>query len=271
MPRKPNNNIKEIEVKGFKIYFNTDTHRFWRFDEVGNKITIPSVTSFTGIIDKSPQLIPWAINLFVEHLTLKIEGNEVITAKDVYEGSQLHRVRKQEAADIGSIAHEWISQWLKGEDPALPENKAAQQVVSAFLEYQDKENIQWEQSEEIVYYNDGTYEFAGIFDALAKIGKKTVLVDFKSSNGIYTDYVFQVAAYQLAWEWMHNKKIHSRMIIRLAKESADEYYARMKKKGYEDCAPYQSVEAKTYDENLKDQMSFLACVTLKNRIKELED
>lgn len=255
-----------IQVNGYEIFFNRNSHRFWRMEN-GKKISIPSVTSFTGIIDKSQQLIPWAVNLMVEHLTIKIGE---ITEVDIYEASQLHKVKKQEAADIGSLAHEWISSWLKGENPVMPDNPSVQQAINSFLEYQDQNNIDWIQSEEIVYYNDNGIEYAGIFDAIAKIKNKLVLVDFKSSNGIYPEYMLQAAGYQLAYEWMNNVKIDRRMIIRLAKETEEEYVARMQKKNYQDYAKYQSVEVREYKENLADQQAFIACVTLKNRLKEIE-
>lgn len=277
---KQNSNIKEINVKGFKIFFNPDSHRFWRIGEDGKKISIPSVTSFTGIIDKSQFLIPWAVELFTDYLMGKIANKEAITEVDVYDGSQQHRIKKEEGGDVGSQAHEWVSLWLKGENPTIPDNIAVQQVIKSFLDYQEEHNLNWICSEEIIYYNDGEMEYAGILDAIAKRNGKTVLIDFKSSNTIYTDYYFQLAAYQLAYEWMHDEVIDYRMILRFAKETEDEYIIRMEEKnrkarekgktGFE-YPKWVPVEPRELHDNLADKLAFKACVTLKNRIKEVEN
>ena len=71
------NATKQITIGKKTIYFRENPyHRFE--DEQGNKIE--SVTSFTGIIDKSRPLIYWATNLARDYLLPRVGG---ITREDI--------------------------------------------------------------------------------------------------------------------------------------------------------------------------------------------
>jgi hypothetical protein len=237
--------IKNIKVGEKIIYFDDDKHKFW--DEKGN--TINSVTSFTGVIDKSGALIGWAVNLAKKYLLAKIENGEQITIIDVEEAVKEHRRIKEEAADIGTQIHNWVDKWIKGEKPEIPEEERVRNGITAFLQFQKDKKVEWIESEKIVYSRK--HNFAGILDAIGLIGKDLVIFDFKSSNGIYPEYAFQTAAYQLAYEEMAKKKIKYRMIVRFGKDTGD-------------------FEWRRFDENKKDQEAFVACKTLKERLKEMD-
>jgi CRISPR/Cas system-associated exonuclease Cas4 (RecB family) len=236
---------KSIKLNKKTIYFDDEKHRFW--DEEGNNI--PSVTSFTGIIDKSSALIGWAIKLTKQYLLSKIENGEQITIIDIEEATKEHRKAKEEAADIGTQIHEWIEKWIKGEKPEIPEDEKIGNVINAFLQFQKEYKVKWLETEKIVYSQK--YNFAGILDAVGIINKKLVIFDFKSSNGIYSEYAFQTAGYQIAYEEMTGKRIDHRIIVRFGKDTGD-------------------FEWRKFDENEKDKKAFIACLTLKNRLKELE-
>jgi hypothetical protein len=235
----------ETKVGKKTIFFNEDKHRFT--DEVGNKID--SVTTFTGVIDKSGALIGWAVKLFKNYLADRIENGEQITSIDIEEGAKQHRLRKEEAADIGTQIHELVSLWIKGKKFEIPEDERVQNGFNAFLKFQREHKMKWLESEKIVYSTKHNY--AGILDGIAFSGKDRILVDFKSSNGIYSEAYFQTAGYQIAYEEMTKHKISHRVIVRFGKNDGEFEFRELKN-------------------NVGDKKAFLACLELKRRLKDIE-
>jgi len=240
------------EIKLYKgtvsIFFDENRHMF--FDE--NKKHLVSVTAATGIIDKSAPLMGWAVketkNYLIEKWDTKKKLTEVEKINLIEEAGKQHRIFKKKAADIGTQIHEWASDWILGKKPEMPENENVVNGITAFLKFQKEHNVKWLSSEKIVFSK--RYKYAGILDAIGKIGKELYLLDFKSSNDFYDEMRFQVAGYRLAYEEETGKKIDKNMIIRFGKETGD-------------------FECKELDGYEKDKNVFLACLAIKKRLKEL--
>lgn len=231
-----------IQVGKSKIYFDRENHGFWDTDN--NRLL--SVTAITGVIDKSDALMGWAVRLAKDYLLEKIQNKEQITSLDVEEASKEYRKKKEEAADIGTLIHEWVSTWITGKKPRIPEEEKLHGGITAFLKFQKEYEVKWLESEMVVYSRKHGY--AGILDAVGKIGSKTFLVDFKSSNAIYPEYALQTAGYQICYEEMMKKKIDSRMIVRFGKDTGE-------------------FEFKRFEDNEVDKRAFLACKEIKERLR----
>lgn len=239
--------IIETQVGNTLVYFDDEAHRFWKM-ESDKKKYIESVTTFTSMIDKSAPLIAWAIKLTRLHLLEKLGKGEVIFEADVVEACRQHTIRKQEAADIGTQIHALVEQWIKKEDITIPDDDRIRNGFDAFLKFQKAHKAKWHESEKIVYSEK--YNYAGILDAVAEIDGKLVLIDFKSSNGLYPEFALQTAAYQIAYEEMTGKKIDHRLAIRFGKDDGE-------------------FECKEYLDNELDKEAFASCVVLKRRLKLL--
>jgi len=237
--------LKEYKLYGEEsiIRFDDERHRF--YGQEGESLI--SVTGITGVVDKSGPLMYWAINLMRDYLIPRVNGG--ITEEDVLEASKQHRIFKKKAADIGTQIHEWVSNWILGKKPKMPDDEKVVNGITAFLKFQKEHKIKWLESEKIVYSRK--YHYAGILDAIGKIGKELILIDFKSSNGIYDEMRFQVAAYQIAYEEETKKNIDKRIIARFGKETGE----------------FEAIEL---DNDEADKKAFLACLQLKNRLKELK-
>lgn len=65
------------------------------------------------------------------------------------------------------------------------------------------------------------HKYAGTIDAVAIRNTPTstgiVVLDWKTSNQIYSDYALQAAAYAKAWEEMNSQKVSEAWIIRMDK------------------------------------------------------
>jgi hypothetical protein len=105
---------------------------------------------------------------------------------------------KEEAADIGTIAHQMIDDHLHSRefDPTIFDPELLPTATVAYGEF-----LRWEEFSQIEVIEsemqlvDDDLGFGGTPDAVAKVNGKVYLFDWKSSRGVYADYKVQVAAY----------------------------------------------------------------------------
>lgn len=173
----------------------------------GNRI--PGTTTIISRFKESGGLLQWAFK----------QGQSGVTT--------LYQTR-DEAATAGQIAHDMIEAYILGkasqinlpvdiDDPILMRaNNAFQQ----FLEWRDQSRLEVVETERS--YVSERYQFGGTVDAIGKDSKgRTVLVDWKTSNSVYSDYLIQLAAYQILLEECSDWRPQGFHLLRVAKESAD--------------------------------------------------
>jgi hypothetical protein len=118
-------------------------------------------------------------------------------------GNDPDKVRDQ-AADIGTLAHYMIECHLKGEEPDISEYGQADidKAENCYLNYLEweKEHVDevWHSELQLV---SEVHKYGGTMDLVGVIDGKPSLLDFKSSKGIYPEFKIQIAAYlQLYFE-----------------------------------------------------------------------
>lgn len=249
--------MPQLPDKTFKLYKGSvlidfyEKKHWYRHHNTG--ATIISVTGVTSIVDKSRPLIIWATRLAETHLTTLINDGKKITVEHVVEACKLHQVRKEEAATSGTLVHKWAEDYIKGLDPELPKDEKILNGVTAFLNWVKEHDVKFYESERMVYSKK--HDFVGTLDAIAKIKNRTCLIDFKTSNGVYSEMRYQVAGYQLAYEEETGKKFTGpRYLIRFDKDTGDFHVHNLDE------------DPKNYE---KDKAAFLAALALKRREKEL--
>jgi hypothetical protein len=112
-----------------------------------------------------------------------------------------YRAVRDEAAGAGTLAHELVEKWLHGEPLTVAGDAdtvaKAQNAFAIFLEWANQTRLQVTHTE--VGLVSERYRFGGTLDAMLVNGKRS-LGDWKTSNHVYSDYLFQLAAYGLLWE-----------------------------------------------------------------------
>ena len=217
-----------------------------------------SVTSATGKLDKSRVLIGWAVKLCREYLYALLKRGKKIDETDVFDAAEQHKIRKQEAADIGTLVHSWVEEYIKGKKPKMPTDERVKNGVLGFLKWIDEHKVKFIASEVIVYSKKHNY--AGIVDSVAVVDREMCVVDTKTSSGFYTDMRYQTAGYQCAWEEMNpkGKKIDLRLIVRFTKED--------NKNTGEKAGEFHVHRVEEYK---KDLPAFLGLLAVAKREKEL--
>jgi hypothetical protein len=257
-----------IEVK-----FDSDSHYYQVRDNDDFDPEFKFYPSVTTIIqngiNKSNILIGWAVNCALEVF------NESILPGESYDEVQIrniaakmksaHRMKKEKAADIGTISHEWISKyldhWIKNGKPMdeikLPSNEAVESCVTGALSWIKKSGFQPTLSEKIIFSRQ--HKYIGTMDATSSTasvyGRKAV-VDWKSSKDLYPDYRFQLAAYlgAIAEEQNIDPGEYDRWLIKLGKEDGS----------------FREMQLPN-DDYSKDYKTFLGMIPVYHRMKELND
>lgn len=148
---------------------------------------VPGTTTVLGRFKESGALLRWAW-------------------KQGKEGRELYETR-DEAAAIGTVAHAMVELRINGADPdscqGLSEldgagKKRARNAFRMYETWASMSNLKIIHQE--VPLVSETYRFGGTPDAIGLVNGELCLVDWKTSNGVYQDYLLQLAAYRLLWE-----------------------------------------------------------------------
>ena len=214
---------EEIKIYDKTIMFYPTSHQYKLVvgEKKSDRQTIDSVSRICGIVDKSDALLIWASRLCSDYLlSLPVKNR---TDDEVKVAVNKHREKKEEAANIGTLAHAWAEEYIKKGDISIPDDPQVANAVNWFLEWISNHDIEWLASERFVYSNEHNY--VGICDAIAVIDGKKYLVDFKTSNRIrMLEYGMQTAAYKHAYEEETWDRIDGIVIVRFAKDAMDSVF-----------------------------------------------
>jgi len=225
---------KSTTLYNGKIVIDFFEAKHW-YCKRGEKGTIVSVTGATGMLDKSRVLMNWATRLARDFLSVE-KLNDLVQSQNpeeimalVNEACDLHNVRREEAADLGSQIHDWAEHYIKAkkadrEEMIKPKalKKLDERIVNgitAFLRWINTYKVQFIESEKLVYSKK--YDYVGLLDLKAKVNGKLSLVDFKTSNGVYNEMRYQVSAYRAADEEESGDKYEESWIIKFGKEDGE--------------------------------------------------
>ena len=150
---------------------------------------VPGVTTILGRWKESGGLLQWAFQ----------QGAS--GASNLYE-------KRDEAADVGTHCHAMVESHINGTPtPAMPNTftpemvKSAEQAFESFRLWENQSHLTVVEQEMSLVSE--MYRFGGTPDAIAMIGKAPCLLDWKSSKGVYYDFLIQCAAYLNLYQENH--------------------------------------------------------------------
>lgn len=237
--------MQETKLYGGKVTvrFNPETHIYTVDSGEGKFARKVGVTTCTGVLDKSGALIPWAVGLAVDFVK---EHKELLDGNDSDEifalAEEEAEKKKNEASDLGTQIHQWVENDIKGVVQDMPDDERVVRGAMAWIDWKDKHKAKITRSETPVYSLE--HDYVGTLDFTANItscggkccgenknGEKlNVLGDIKTGNNIYESHGMQTAGYHNALVEETKEKFDGRVIVRLSKETEEEFNARMAKK-----------------------------------------
>jgi len=180
----------------------------------------PSATTALGIIAK-PALIYWAANMAADSIKEQLEPgksyDELEIDAMVETCRKAHTVRKKKAGSIGTLIHNWVEDYINGEDPVRPVNEQLATATAKFMGWVKEHNVKFLLAEQQVYSRK--YGYTGTLDFICKIDGKLYIGDLKTSGGIYPEMLIQAAAYRYARnEEFPEENYHGQIIVRVGKD-----------------------------------------------------
>jgi hypothetical protein len=198
-----------------ELTFNEGKHTY----EVDG-VKTPSVTGITGIIDKSGPLMWWAVSQCVE--AVKNEPPDLANMDEVqlkqywHDLQRAHLRASRDATNIGTLAHEWIEDYLAGKEPDMPKNKKLLSSVESWLAWADENKLTPYETEFKVYSREHAY--AGTCDYDGMVGAERCIVDWKTGKAVYPEHRLQTMAYKLAREEELDVTYDARWVVVLPKD-----------------------------------------------------
>lgn len=221
--------ITITKLYGGKVEMRFDSywHTYTVTDEENGLINAPvtGVSTILNIIDKSKQLVPWAVNQTIgyleENLKPGISYDELEIAKLLGNAKSAHYNKKTDAGDFGTLLHSWVEKFARGENPPMPVNPVLRKSVEDFLKWVIKNEVVFLRNEQPLYSRK--YQCAGTLDTIAKIPirikDKLYVGDWKTSSGIYLSQKIQVSGYELMRsEEFPEEKFAGEFIARFGKD-----------------------------------------------------
>lgn len=162
------------------------------------------------------------------------------------EAKSAPRDKLEEAGDVGHMAHTWLEYFIKAviardvqqqqyKLANMPADERARNCVMAALGWMKTHNVRWIETERKIYSKK--YSYAGTMDGLAIVDScddplcrgcagevfkdRLSIIDWKSSNYLYIEYLYQTAAYEAAYEEEFGVEVEDRWILRLGKEDGE--------------------------------------------------
>lgn len=179
---------------------------------------VPGTTTIIGRFKDSGGLLQWAFQQ-----GQAAERGEISSLYD----------KRDKAADIGTLAHSMVEFSINGanKDAAIKmaqeahkaSDEDAMKAASAFDAY-----LMWESMTKLKIVEQETqlvselYQFGGCPDAIGEINGELCLLDWKTSTGVYPDYMIQLAAYNQLWiENFPDRPLKGFHLCRFAKDYPD--------------------------------------------------
>jgi hypothetical protein len=231
----------KIELYDGDVVLELDAKHRYSIDVKGTGPKIaPGVTGISGIVDKSDKLIGWAKKKVIDYIRERLifqDGrvgipshtgvlsklDEVVLAALFKEAFWADKRSMDNAATIGTQTHEWVERHIKlildghGKKLPMPVNQQVANGVRAFLAWEAAHKVEYVFSERQVASVEHWY--AGTLDILAVVDGKLMVVDIKTTTGVYQEMFLQTAGYVIALEEEFREPIEGRVIVHLSRDT----------------------------------------------------
>ena len=173
-----------------------------------NKAGIPvsGVTTIIGKYEAKPFLIAWSSKMCSEYILNKLISLDEFSTEKLTEictdGKSAHIKKRDGRADSGTLAHDFVSNYLLDIEPPSTEGLPEQVIAEAdvcfrkFLQWEQDHDFRVQESEMSLVSEEnqygGTIDIYGSLDVRGT--RQNVLIDIKTSKQIYRDsHCLQVA------------------------------------------------------------------------------
>ncbi|MFF3140400.1 PD-(D/E)XK nuclease family protein [Streptomyces sp. NPDC057927] len=182
--------VNTIKRGGSRFYIDPDN----------GAIKVPGVTSVVGMAPKD-FLTYWNAKIVAETAVEQIDTVVRLAERDpagaVDYLKRAPRRHTTAAADLGTAAHDLFERMARGETINTRHvHVDVKPHVRWFAEFLQEIQPEFLHLEETVWSD--THQYAGSFDAIARVDGEVVVLDWKTSKSIYDSVALQLSAYRYA-------------------------------------------------------------------------
>lgn len=222
--------LDPTEIVGIKRSANKKAYYAQTRD--GRSRQLRSVTAALAVIGKDEALMRWAIGLYSKCLREIAPTGQVLTP-DALEAmieqgaNEFERVR-YDAAEVGTRAHNLISDWLlcRNMPPLEAEDPRVQNALRLFWAWWEDKGLRVVDSELAIF--NAQHGYAGTLDFICELPTgKIAIVELKTAKGLYPENYMQAAAYYFGLTSMPEEfggrakeEIAETTLLRIGKEDA---------------------------------------------------
>lgn len=221
------------------IDFYPKSHRYKlvELDGEERKDWLKSPSSIVGKLDKSAPLMYWATGCFYDRMLEEMRDGVSFTKDDILAMLEVskgaYREKRDQAADVGTVVHDYAQKHneeginsvedIDGyEDLDEADKVKAQNGQKAFDTWYAQLGGKSVESEFLVFSEKEN--FVGRCDDLVELDNgDLVILDYKTSKGVYTSQVYQVASYMKAREEEYpEQRIAGARLVHLIKDDVED-------------------------------------------------
>lgn len=184
-----------------------------------NGESVTGVTTALKIIAKNA-IGPWMVKMAAEYLEKNLKPgvvlDEVQVQKLIAGAKGAHRVRLEDAGNLGTMGHNWAEDYLLGKDPSMPVNKELRGIAEAVVRFVKRHDIQVINTERKLYSRE--LKVAGTADIIAHFEGELAVLDWKTGSGIYGEVYGQLGAYSLAYTEETGQEVKAHVAVNIRKD-----------------------------------------------------
>ena len=177
------------------LTFDPDKHIYRANGEI-----VEGATSILKVIAK-PALVPWAANMAAEYVGRALKPGISLDEVQIVElcdgAKKAHRVKADQSASLGHLAHAWFDDHFSGRAPSAPVNSQLRQMTEAFLRFADLHELEILETEKRLYSR--VHKFAGTTDLICMVDGELTIADYKTGSGLYPEMLAQLGGYDICW------------------------------------------------------------------------
>lgn len=208
---------------------------------------LKSPSGIVGKLDKSQPLMYWATNCFYDSMIEAMRDGVNFTKDDLLSmletAKGAYRERREEAANVGTVVHDYAQ---KHHEPHIKsvediegfaelseaDQSKARQGAAAFDNWYKQLGGKSVASEFLIFSKKQGY--TGRCDDLVEVAGDLIILDYKTSKGVYTDQIYQVTSYMKAREEEYpDQRIAGARLVHLCKEDVTDKEGNVIKKAGE--------------------------------------
>ena len=168
-----------------------------------------------------PLLIPWACKMMGNYIYEHTQGKYSYTKKEinslVRNGKREYKNITEESTTTGTLVHKAIEGYLSiNKKPDFKKRPEIINPFKAFLKWKKTVELEVIEMEKLLYF-DSEFGYIGAADLICNLNGKRYILDLKTSNHIFDEYAYQLAAYRQTDE----ENIEGTMLVRLDKTTGD--------------------------------------------------